>query len=218
MLLAFAATKAVAADVLAGIPLGGFGSDLHATRDEVELESGSSTVKTRLTHFGLAISEDYGDHLALGLLGGYALASQRRQALTEGFDFTGPYAGVNLQAVLPLGRRFRVELTGQYVYQWLDDETQDQRVKLEWSQADATLNLQVDVTTAITLYAGPLYSDISVDQTAKGAVDSTTDFDGRRSTGAIYGVQLEVDPRGWVGLELRQGPMEGVALSFQRRF
>lgn len=218
VLLAFTAPSAVAADVIAGIPLGGFGADLHVAHDEVKLDDDSSQVKMRLTRVGLTISETYGDYLSLGMLGGYALADQKGQPLTEGLDFTGAYAGLNLQTVLPIGQRFRVELAGQFLYQWLKDETDSQRVRLGWSQGDALLDLQVDITHSITLYAGPLYSDISVDQTARGTVRSTTDFDGHRTTGAVYGIRAEVDPGGWVTLEAREGPMQGLALSFQRRF
>ena len=215
----FVAPPVQSADVLAGIPVvGDFGTDLHAARDNVDLVQGSTVAKTRLTRGGLTISESYGEHLALGMFGGYAAATQKGQDVTAGLDFKGGYAGVNLQAMAPLGRWVSTGITAQVLYQWLKDSTPTQEVKLEWWQGDALLDVEIHPTRFLTLYGGPTYTSISVDQTARGTVDATTNFDGRRKSGAVYGLRLEVDLHGWVTLEAREGPLKGVALSFQRRY
>lgn len=218
LLLSFLSVEAVAADIAIGIPPGGLGVDLHLARDEYDLADGGLTTVTRLSRAGITLSETAGDGLSIGLLLGYASASQRGQPLTAGMRFTGNYLGVDLHGTIPLGGRMRVGLGGQFLYHWLRDRIDGQKVELEWAQADATLTLQVDLTPALTAYAGPLWSTVDVDQQASGAVNETLALVNERSSGGVVGLLLEVDWQGWIGVEMRRGPYDGVALSFQRRF
>ncbi len=218
LLLAFLSCAATAADLAIGIPPGGIGVDLHLARDEFDLSDDGLSADTRLSRAGITLSETVGDGLSIGLLLGYASVSQRGQPLTAGMRFTGNYIGVDLHGAIPLGQRLRIGLGGQFLYHWLRDRIDGQKVELEWAQADATLTLQADLTPSLTAYAGPLWSTIDVDQQASGGVNETLALVNDRTSGGVAGLLLEVDWRGWIGLEVRRGPYDGVALSFQRRF
>lgn len=209
---------ALAADVLVGMPAGGPGVDLHLARDEIELVDDALAPETRLSRAGILLSETVGNGLSVGLLLGYASASQTGQPLTAGMRFTGNYLGVNIHGAAPPDGRLRVGLGGQFLYHWLRDRVGDQKVEMEWAQADAALTLQADLTAALTVYAGPFWSTIDVDQQASGTVNETLGLANRHTVGGVYGLRLEVDYRGWIGLEVRRGPFDGIALSFQRRF
>lgn len=220
--LCLCAAQAMAADLAtgipAGVPAGGLGFDFHLARDEIALFDAAGDAETRLSRAGITLSETFSDGLSLGLLLGYASASQTGQPLTGGLRFTGNYFGVNIHGAVPAGQRLRIGLMGQLLYHWMRDDTADQRVDLDWAQADAAMTLQADLTGALTVYAGPLWSTMEVDQKARGSINATTEFANRRTTGAVYGLLFEADSRAWVGLEVRHGPFDGVALSFQRRF
>jgi hypothetical protein len=210
--------QAAAASLAIGVPPGGIGVDLHLARDEIELVDTTVEPDTRLSRVGITLTETVGDELSIGLLLGYASASQTDQPLTAGMRFTGNYLGVNVHGGIPLGGRLRIGLMGQFLYHWMSDDLEDLRVELEWAQADAALTLQAQLAPILTAYAGPLWSTIEVDQKSRGDVNATTEFVNRRESGGVFGLLLEVDYRGWIGLEARRGPFDGVALSFQRRF
>ncbi len=216
--LCLCAAQASAAELAVGVPAGGFGFALHLARDRSDLSDDVDDTGTRLSRAGVTLSETVGDGMTLGLLLGYASASQTGQALTAGMRFTGNYLGVNIHGTIPAGQRLRIGLTGRFLYHWLRDEVEDQKVDLDWAQADAAMTLQADLAGSLTTYAGLLWSTIEVDQRARGLVDATSTFENPRTSGAVYGLRLEVDYRGWVGLEARRGPFDGVALSFQRSF
>ncbi len=218
LLFVLLSCTATAADLAIGIPPGGIGVDLHLARDEFDLSDDGLTADTRLSRAGITLSETVGDGLSIGLLLGYASVSQRGQPLTSGMRLTGNYFGVDLHGAIPLGRRLRIGIGGQFFYHWLRDRIDGQKVELEWAQADATLTLQAVLTPVLTAYAGPLWSMVDVDQQASGIVRETRTLANDRTAGAVAGLLLEVDWQGWIGVEFRRGPYDGVALSFQRRF
>lgn len=209
-----------AADLLVGPPEGGMAIDLHAARDEVGLRGRDDPAMPgmRLSRLGIAYAERFGDGLSVGLLGGYLSASQRGQALTGGMRFTGNYAGIGMRGLLAPADRIRVGLSAQFLYHWMDDSRDGQRIQLDWAQVDLAATLQVRLAGAVSVYAGPVYSAIRVEERARGTVDSTVEFEGRRDVGAIGGLFFEVEEQGRIGLEVRRGPMDGLAISFQRRF
>lgn len=208
-----------AADLAAG-PLpatGGVLGDLHVARDEVDLEFGDVRASARLTRVGIAWFERFGD-LALGLLGGYARTDLQGEAVTAGIDFSGGYAGIAARSILPLGRRFGFGLGMRFLYHRMDGEGDGQSVDLEWTQGEATATLHAGVTPRLSVYAGPMYSLIRVSRMARGPVRGTAGFDGVETGGVVGGLVLELEPGGYIGLEARGGPGDGVALSFMRHF
>lgn len=219
LLLCLYPLQAMAVDLAAGVPgFGGLGADLHMARDEIELTNSAAEPDTTLLRTGVTLTESAGNRLSMGLMLGYASASQTDQPLTAGMRLTGYYLGVNIHGAIPLGERLRIGLMGQFLYQWMSDNIEDQRVEMEWSQVDTALTLQAGLTKILTVYAGPLWSTIEVDQQSRGDINDTTSFENRHTTGGVYGAQLEVESQGWIAFEVRHGPLDGVVLSFQRRF
>lgn len=209
---------AAAADIAIGIPAERLGVDLHMARDEIDLVGDSLTDDILLSRFGITLGERFNSNLTMQLTGGYAWASDFDQPLTAGMRFTGGYAGISAHGLFPLGQHFGIGLDGGILYHFLYDETEDQRVEQDLIEADAALTLQIVLSGVWTLYGGPLWSSIELDQLASGAVNSTTSFENSDSTGAVVGVLYEIEYQGWVGLEFRRGPFDGAALSFQRGF
>lgn len=218
LVIGLSPSPAPAADLLIGIPPGGMGVDLHVARDEIDLRDAAVETEARLTRFGITLSETYTERLSMGLMLGYARATLRDQPLTAGMYFSGNYAGLNLHAEYPLAERLRIGFMGRILYHWMDERFDDQRVRLEWLQAESALTLQTDLTPYVTLYTGPLYAHIGVDQEARGIIDGANDFRAKRNTGVALGLLFEVDYRGWIGIEARSGVQDGFSLSFQRRF
>lgn len=182
------------------------------------MSDGALDTDVRITRIGATLSEEVNRHVALGLLLGYASASQTGQPLTAGMRLSGNYLGLNMQARMPLAQRLRAGLTGQYLYHWMREQLDGQRVEWEWAQADVALTAQIDLTRRLLMYAGPIMSWIEVDQQARGLANLTNELENRRTSGVAFGLLYEVDYGGRVGLEIRRGPLDGLALSFQRNF
>lgn len=215
------AAHAVAADLSVGLPQGGMSADLHLARDEIVLQArngGQGEVETRLSRIGIAYAEAFAPGFSMGLSGGYLSASQTGQALTGGMRLTGNYAGIDAHGTVGLTDRLHLGLDARFTYHWMDDSRAGQKVQLDWAQAELAATARVAAGGRVSLYAGPVYAVIRVDQRAQGTVAETTEFEGRRTSGWVGGVLVEVDLDGWIGAEIRQGVADGLALSFQRRF
>jgi len=216
----FGTVAARAADLTVGPPEGEMAIDLHVARDETGLRGrdGPVEVDMRLSRLGVTYAERFGEVVSLGLMGGWLSASQRGQDLTAGMRFTGNYAGVAARGAFAVAEPVRLGVHARFLYHWMDDAREGQRVQFDWAQLDLAATVQFRLRPALELYAGPVYSEVRLEQRARGAIDDTSEFEARRTTGVVGGILLEVEERGRVGLEVRRGTLDGVALSFQRQF
>lgn len=198
--------------------VGGVEAELHVERDDYRLAGDGQVLETRASRIGIALFEAVRPNLALGFLGGVVSVNQTGQALTAGLRPGGEYLGLSLRTAAVAGRRWRLGIDARMLYQSVNDTTADQSVEFDWLETDAAAVFVFDATNSLSLYAGSGYTRLDVDQQARGAVNATVRFTGEERGSAIAGLDLEVDPDGFVTLFLRGGARDGFTLRFRRVF
>lgn len=197
---------------------GSIEAELDVERDDYELAGDVGILETRASRVGISLFEAVRPELTLGFFGGVVSVSQSGQALTAGMSPGGEYLGLSLRSVPLGGSRWRLGIAARLLYQSVDDATADQRVELDWLETEASAVFAFDVTGTLSLYAGSSYTGLDVDQRARGVVNSTVEFTEHETGSAIAGLDLEVDPGGFVTLFVRGGARDGFTLRFRRIF
>lgn len=194
--------------------------DLHFARDEIGLQprraGAHEDIDMRLSRLGISYAERFNHGLSMSLSGGALRASRNGEISGEGMRFRGNYVGIGLNSALPTLGPVHFGLAARLSYQWLKDRDAVQRIEIEWLQADLAATARIALSDWISLYGGGRYYFLRIDQDTRGAGE--VEFEAARAAGAFAGLLVEVQPQGWIGLEVRQGASDGFALTFQQHF
>lgn len=191
---------------------------LYARRDDLVVDGAATVLRVRIDRLGFRLSDIAHPRLSVGLLAGGAAADITGQTITNGMQPAGPYLGVAVGGAVFDGARGRVDFDVYLLYQSLDDEVSGQRVELDWLESGAALRLSVGLTAMLSLYAGPQYRNLDLDQRARGTLNATARFGESDTVDAVLGVTLETDPGGFVDVAVHRGASDGVMLAFRRRY
>jgi hypothetical protein len=196
----------------------GLEAGLYVRRDDMVIENPATSLDVRMDRLGLSLSEKVHTRLSLGLLGGIAAADITGQSVTNGMQPTGGYVGVNLVGSAFGGQHWHIGYEMSLLYQSLDDEMSGQLVELDWLESGAAVKVNFSVSDRVSLYAGPHYRNLEVDQRVRGVVSSTSSFSEQDSMEAVLGTALEVDPGGFIDLAVHRGASDGFMLAFSRKY
>lgn len=165
---------------------------------------------------------DFADELGPGLLAGFSLGrvsvSQSGRAATRGMSPDGFSLGFGADWHYPLaGHALGLTAAGMYTYFDADGLTDEQDTDLNWHSLFARLGVTLGAGRVV-LRAGGVYRNIDGRERTFGDIDDTNDFSLERNYGSFVELELNTDPRGYVGLSLENGAAQHVHFYFQRFF
>jgi hypothetical protein len=213
--LCLSCTGAVSASEL---DLEGIGAGLYVQRDDMAIESSTDSFDIQVDRFGFQLSESVHPRLSLGMLGGIAAADTEDHAITDGMQLSGNYLGVYLIGTAIERQRWRIGYEASLFYQSVDDKTDGQRVELDWLESGGAVTVGFNVSDMVSVYGGPYYRKVDIDERASGTVNATSRFSEQESLDAVLGVALETDPGGSIDLAVHRGASDGFILTFRRQY
>ncbi len=198
--------------------------DLHFARDEIALKPRTAgaheDIDMRLSRLGISYAERFDHGLSMSLNAGALRANRRGETSGEGLRLRGNYIGIGLHSALPALGPIHFGLAARLSYQWMKDRDAAQRVEIDWLQADLAATAHIALNDWISLYGGGQYFFLRADQSTSGTGEGAgeVEFELDRKAGALAGMLIEVQPGGWIGVEVRQGGVDGFAVTFQQHF
>jgi hypothetical protein len=185
---------------------------------KMPLDYGGLAYDTTSRWIGLSLREKASQRLTLGMYGGYAYVTQTGNPLTAGIELNGYHAGFSLHGVIHESRRVSVFYALDYTYQKVDDTNDVQTVVINWLQSQAQLGMIAALARNFRLYGGGNYGRLDGEERASGTVNRTTDISRDARGGGFLGLELNTDPDGYVGIEVRSGLTRGGEIYFKRRY
>jgi hypothetical protein len=186
-------------------------------RERTVFESDIRSSPTTVRRVGISWREQFGPRVAIGLFGGYTSVTQTGNPLTAGLKLDGYHAGISLHLALLQTERVRLFIAGDYAYQDVDRTGGEQSVALEWYELRARLGAAVALAPRVQIYGGGSYGHIDGQERVTGAVNGTTDFERRARYGGFLGLNFNVEPGGYVGVEAWSGLGRGGKIYFEKR-
>ena len=182
------------------------------------LNYGGRTYDTTSRWIGLSVREKASRSVTLGMYGGSAYVTQSGNPLTAGIELDGFHAGFSLHGVMIENRRVSLFYALDYTYQKVDNTDAAQTVVIDWSQSQAQLGAIAALTQNFRLYVGGSYGRLDGEERASGTINQTTDISRDARVGGFLGLDLNTDPDGYVGIEVRSGLTRGGEIYFKRRY
>ncbi len=190
---------------------------LYLLQARTDLDYGAARVDTTVDRLGIAWRERYGQRLHLGLFGGYAFLTQHNNAATAGRELNGYHAGFSFDLDLLASERAALFLAAAWLYQKVDDDDGAQRVVISWNEPSVRIGTS-GLLGGVRAYGGVRYGRIDGQQRLRGALDETRSVEKTNQTGAFFGLELNLERDGYVGVAGESGPDRRVSLYFGRRF
>jgi hypothetical protein len=191
---------------------------LRFTRAKMPLDYGDRAYDTTSRWIGLSLRETAGQRVTLGMYGGYAYVTQTGNPVTAGMELGGFHAGFSLHGVILENRRVSLFYALDYTYQKVDHTDDTQTVVIDWSQSQAHLGAIAALTQNFRFYGGGSYGRLDGEERASGTVNRTTAISRDARGGGFLGLDLNTDPDGYVGIEVRSGLTRGGEIYFKRRY
>jgi hypothetical protein len=191
---------------------------LRFMRAKMPLDYGDRSYDTTSRWIGLSVREKAGQRVTLGMYGGYAYVTQTGNPVTAGMELDGFHAGFSLHGVILESRRISLFYAIDYTYQKVDHKGDIQTVVIDWSQSQAQLGATIALTQNFRFYGGGSYGRIDGEERASGTVNRTTSIGRDAHGGGFFGLDLNTDPDGYVGIEIRSGLTRGGEIYFKRRY
>jgi hypothetical protein len=191
---------------------------LRFARAKMPLDYGDRAYDNTSRWIGLSLREKAGQRVTLGMYGGYAYVTQTGNPVTAGMELDGFHAGFSLHGVILESRRALLFYAFDYTYQKVDHKGDTQTVVIDWSQPQAQLGAIISLTQNFRFYGGGSYGRIDGEERASGTVNRTTAIGRDARGGGFLGLDLNTDPDGYVGIEIRSGLIRGGEIYFKRRY
>jgi len=174
---------------------------LRLARTKVPLDYGNRTNDTASRWLGVSLREKAGKRVTLGMYGGYAWLTQSNNPVTAGAELNGYHAGFSLHGILLEGQRGSLYGALDYTYQKVDHKSDVRTVVIDWAQSQAQLGVVLTLAQKWRLYGGGSYGKIDGEERASGSVNHTLTFVRGARSGGFLGLDLNVEPDGYVGIE-----------------
>lgn len=191
---------------------------LYATQRKSEWNYGATIPHTTTKWLGVTWRERYGERFHLGIFGGYAFLTQTGNAVTAGQELDGYHVGIS--ADVTLFRRGPIDafITTAYTYQNVKHDGGQQDVKITWHEPSAALGAGIRLHPQVRLYGGANYGYVEGEQRVSGTTNQTTDFERKPKTGGFAGLEVLLDPGGYIGIGVQSGANRGAGIYFGRQY
>lgn len=190
---------------------------LRFARHELDL-AGDGARDTTVDRVGIGWRERYADNLVLGLFLDYVALTQENEPLTAGRELTGYHAGVSLDADLLRFGPGALFLRAGLGYLRVDDDTPTQAVVISWTEPSLRLGVRGPIAGGLRAYGGVRYGTLDGEERLSGTVDETRSLEEDDRVGGFVGLELALEPGGYVGLSAETGPDRTVGIYFGRTF
>ncbi|MHB8741517.1 MAG: hypothetical protein ACYC9L_00155 [Sulfuricaulis sp.] len=185
---------------------------------EAPLDYGNQTYDTTSRWIGVSWREKTSEHVTLGIYGGYAYVTQTNNPTTAGIQLDGYHAGFSLHGDVLSSQRASLFYSVAYTYQKADHKSDTQTVVMELSEPQVQLGATIAFTKRFRLYGGGSYGYIDGQERASGTINHTTDIRRASHAGGFLGLDWNVEPDGYVGVEASAGLTRGGELYFRRHY
>ena len=167
---------------------------------------------------GAEFREKVASHLMLGMHGGYTWVTQSGNPLTSGIELDGYHAGLSLYGSIFESNRASLYYVFDYTYQQADNNDNNQSVTIEWSEPQALLGASILVGRRVRFYGGGGYGRIDGEERANGDVNQTTDFSRSARALGFLGLDLNLGPNGYIGIEAGAGLNRSAQIYFKQNY
>lgn len=179
---------------------------------------GAQTYNTTIRWIDVSWREKTSEHVTLGMYGGYSYLTQTNNPATAGIQLDGYHVGFSLHGILLSGHRASLFYSAAYTYQKVDHTSDAQTVVIDWSEPQAQLGTIITLTKRLRLVGGGSYGYIGGQERASGTITHTTDIKRHSRAGGFLGLDWNVDPDGYVGVEASAGLTRGGEIYFKRSY
>ena len=217
-LLALVTTAALADDPDVRIDNRPLDFSLQFSHDTGDLKINGATLDTSTGRIGIAWRERFSDRVQLGLTGGWASVTTRDDSLTAGRALNGYYAGFLLDVDLLKYDRFDSFANATWRYQQVDHDDGVQRVVIVTREPNFRIGAGLQLGGGVRAYAGVRYQSVGGEERLSGALNQTRAIDSDHEVGGFGGLELRVDPDGYVGINGEWGTDRSVGIYFGRHF
>lgn len=193
------------------------GLRLDWSQYDITLTAAGDSRDTRIDHVALVLNEPTWQRFYGGLRVGYVDISQADNPELAGFDLNGNSLGLRLGAFLIRNDHVNVFVQSDVDYLYAEDEQDEQTAELDWTETTLQIGASVKLGP-FRLSSGAYRYNLSGEQALRGPADSTIRFSEEESTGATAGIELQVDPTGYIGIHTENGARDGTRLTFIREF
>ncbi len=191
---------------------------LRLARAKASFDYGAQAHDTTSRWLGVSLREKASEHITLGMYGGYAYVTQTTNPVTAGIELDGYHAGFSLHGVFIASQRASLFYALNYTYQKVDHQSDAQTVVIDWYEPQAQLGAIVTLKQKWRLYGGGSYGYIDGEERTSGTINRTTSISRDSRAGGFLGLDLNVDPDGYVGMEVKTGLTRGGEIYFKRRY
>jgi len=192
---------------------------LYFTRSKAPFDySDGHTYDTTSRWIGLEFREKVAPSLMLGMHGGYTFVTQTANPLTSGMELNGYHFGLSLYGAFFESGRASLYYAFDYTYQQVENSNDSQSVTIEWSEPTAQLGASIMLSSQLRLYGGGGYGRINGEERASGDVSHTTDFSRSARALGFLGLDLNLGPNGYIGVEAGTGLTQSAEIYFKRSY
>jgi hypothetical protein len=156
----------------------------------------------------------------VGLHVGKTFFSQSRRATTAGIEPNGFYGGIGIRAVFAEASLIRPFVHAVYLYRHVNHEENDSSITLNWHEPHVRFGASSAPWGPARIYGGVEWSAMDGRERVESpAVSSTTDFEQVGGTTGFLGIDLTVEPNGYIGVEGHGGDNNsGFQIYFKKHY
>ena len=192
---------------------------LYFTRSKMPFDyTDGHTYDTTSRWIGVEFREEVAQQLMLGMHGGYTYVTQTGNPLTSGIELNGYHFGLSLYGTILESRRASLYYAFDYTYQQVENSNDNQSVTIGWSEPAAQIGASIMVGRRLRLYGGGGYGRIDGEERASGEVNHTTDFSRSARALGFLGLELNLGPDGYIGVEAGTGLTRSAEIYFKQSY
>lgn len=205
----------IAANPRSAVAGDGFSFALNLQRFTQVLGVDHTDVDTINERVGIEMWEPAQSNLLLGVTLGQLFITQRDYPTASGDDFSGFYGELSItHPVVHLGV-FELWVAASYGYHQVASPSSENEIHFHTLSTDGHARLAL--SNMLKLISTVSYGALRGDEVTRLPTDHRNLKETQR-TGVALGLELNVDPGGYVTLRAEDGTRSGISLSFSRRY
>ena len=176
--------------------------------------------QTRLDTFGFGFHyrEPWLAYVDLDMKLGRLGLDHEKDSATQGYNLGGYYAGLGANVHTPEKYRLQAGLDLSYNYYDANDDQSENRLAINWTQAEAKLWLTLRLSTHFKAFACATALSLDGKQRVKGSSPTLTYLKNQDDAGLCGGLIMETEGHGFAAIEANGGNKQGGRIYFGRRF
>lgn len=191
---------------------------LSLQRQKVEWRYANQVRRTTLDSIEIHVIEKFWPNLYGILRLGQIDVSQASNPITQGQTTNGEYITVGVGGTIYNGNWLALSSQLELEYHQSENNDQNQDVELRWVEAHYDLSTKFRVSDNLHLTTSLIFNYTDGEERSRGAIDQILNFEEENPVGGRLRVDLGLDRRGHIGVEIQAGYAEGGRVYFRRWF